>query len=110
MTYPERGGTVLAILDTGYTGFLYVPKEIFNRIKLDELKAKKLLGYIADGKSVKLWGALGTVSFPALELDRDGFIETSEGESEILIGMDGIRNLVTEIDCCERLVSIQLCR
>jgi len=109
-TFPENGLGALAVLDTGYTGFLFVPEKIFRKLGLHKLKPTKTTAEMANGSSNELIGSYGSVSFPSLEnVSVDGLIETSEGASEILIGMDGIRNLMIELDCCREFLSVQDC-
>jgi clan AA aspartic protease len=107
--YPANGRGVMAVLDTDYTGFVFIPKKLFARLHLDELKVTKVEAALADGSSIELTSALGAIKFPAANLKLDGVIETSEGATEILVGMEGIRRLFVELDCCRKRLSIEEC-
>jgi clan AA aspartic protease len=108
-TYPgvERG--VMAVLDTGYTGFLFVPRKLFKKLRLDELKAKKIEATMADGSHTIFVGALGSITVPELGVKMDGVIETTDGATEILIGMEGVRRLLIELDYCRKQLTAQDC-
>jgi len=107
--YPDKG-SVLAVLDTGYSGFLFVPPRIFKRLGLNKMKTKKSSALLADGSSSELTGAFGSVIFPNVNnLTVDGLIETSEGASEILIGMDGLKKMLVTIDFCVEMVNLEGC-
>ena len=108
-THPARGRGVMAVLDTGYSGFVFVPMKLFKRLHLNDLRVKKAEAALADGSLIELTRALGSVKFPTVNLKLDGMIETSEGAREILIGMEGIRRLFVELDCCRSQLSIQEC-
>ena len=60
-------GLVMAVLDTGFTGFLLVPSHVFNSLKLDELRPRVTTGQLADGTSIKLSGAYGILQIPELQ-------------------------------------------
>lgn len=107
--YPGKGDGVMAILDTGYSGFLFIPKKLFGRLRLSDLKPTIAEASLADGSSLRLTGAFGSIEFPSLGLEIDGLIETSEGAEEILLGMKGVRCLLLEIDCCLGRVEAQDC-
>jgi clan AA aspartic protease len=107
--YPRKGTGLMAVLDTGYSGFLFVPKNLFEKLHLHELKMTKTKAALADGSSVQLTGAFGSVSYPVLGLKIDGLIETSEDAQEILLGMQGIRRLFLELDCCKEQLRAQEC-
>ena len=100
----------LAVLDTGYSGFLYIPERLFRKLGFDKLRTKKLKATLADGGSFGLSGAYGSISFPSLEnLTVDGIVETSKGAREILIGMEGIRSLALELNCCRQTLNVASC-
>jgi len=107
--HPANGRGVMAVLDTGYTGFVFVPMKLFKLLHFNDLKLRKAEARLAGGSSIELTRALGSVTFPAINLKLDGAIETSEGATEILVGMEGIRRLVVELDGCGKLLNIQEC-
>ncbi len=109
-TYPSEGKGIAAVLDTGYSGFLFIPLKLFRKLALQKLQTKKVTAGLADGSSTELIGSYGSIDFPTLNYLRlDGLIETSHGAKEILIGMEGIRNLLIELDCCRRLLTAEEC-
>ena len=99
----------MAVLDTGYSGFLFVPEKIFKKLRLHDLEVKKARATLADGSSSELTGSFGSIGFPSLNLQLDGLIETTDGAAEILIGMEGVRNLFIDLDCCRRRLTAQDC-
>jgi clan AA aspartic protease len=108
-THPANGRGVMAVLDTGYTGFVFVPMKLFKRLHLNDLRVGKAEAILADGSSIELTRAFGSIKFPAFDLKLDGTIETSEGAKEILVGMEGMRRLFVELDCCGKQLNIQEC-
>jgi len=64
---------------------------------------------LADGSSIQLMGAFGSVSYPDVCLKVDGLIETSQDAKEILVGMQGIKRLFLELDCCREQLQVQEC-
>ena len=99
----------MAVLDTGYSGFLFVPEILFRKLRLHDLTIKKVKAGLADGSSTELTGSFGSIRFPSLDLQLDGLIETTKGAAEILIGMEGVRRLLIELDCCRRELTVQDC-
>jgi clan AA aspartic protease len=111
LRYPqEQDATVLAILDTGYSGFLYIPQRLFDRLGFPELRTKSAKATLADGTTLKLTSAYGSLSIPSLHrLTVEGIIETSKGAQEILIGMRAIRSLIVELNCCGGTTDAEEC-
>jgi clan AA aspartic protease len=107
--YPKKGRGVMAVLDTGYSGFLFIPKNLFEKLHLSDLKTTKTEAILADGSSIQLNGAFGSISYPDVGLKVDGLIETSKDAEEILVGMQGIRRLFLEFDCCREQLQVQEC-
>lgn len=109
--YPEsKDGTILAVLDTGYSGFLYVPTHIFRKLGFHKLKNKSVSATLADGSTLKLTASYGSICIPSLQnLTVEGMVETSKNAEEILIGMGGIRNLLLELDCCRETLNAENC-
>ncbi|MFW5936194.1 MAG: clan AA aspartic protease, partial [Candidatus Hadarchaeota archaeon] len=74
LIYPENG-KFLAIFDTGYEGFLLLPKDIFKELKFDELQLEERKLMLPDGSLVRSRGTFGNVRLGKDTLC-DGFIET----------------------------------
>lgn len=108
ITYP-RDGETHAIVDTGYEGFLLLPRSVFNESGLGELKLQSRRLLAADGKRFSTRGAYGAVELPALGTEIEGFIECTPTFNEILLGMQGLQGLVFEADTCINETRLRLC-
>lgn len=109
-SFPSAKNGVMAVLDTGYDGFLTIPGSLFKNLGFHKLKTNRVKAVLANGKTTDLVGAFGSIIFHSSDnLVVDGLIETGAGQSEILIGMDGIRNLLVELDCCMKRLTVQKC-
>lgn len=106
--YPPDG-TVLAVLDAGFTGFLLIPFKTFKALKLSQLKPRLLKGGLANGTSIELQAAFGILEIPELQFEDGGLIESSPGIRETLIGVSGMKKLRTVIDGCSRIITTQKC-
>ena len=116
-TFPSTNETgketkigIMAVLDRGYDGFVMLPERLFRKLEFHKLRTQRTKASLANGSSIDLMSAFGSVTFPSLnDLVVNGLIETGKGQSEILIGMDGIRNLLIELDCCKQNLKAQEC-
>lgn len=100
----------MAILDTGYDGFLVLPERLFRKLAFHRLNTQRFNATLANGKAIELIGAFGSLAFPSLDnLVINGRIETGKGQSEVLIGMDGIRSLLIELDSCKKALRAEKC-
>lgn len=106
--YPPDG-SVMAVLDTGFTGFLLVPNRIFSELRLDELKPIVTTGQLADGTSIQLRGAYGSLRISELDFMAEGLIETTPSMGEIILGIRGMKRLRTLVDGCRRLLVMERC-
>ncbi len=104
--YPEDG-ELLGLLDTGYSGFLLVPTTIFKELNLR--KNVVSTGTLANGAKVELAGDYASVEIPSLEFSVDGLVQTSSAMEEVLLGLDGIRELLITLDSCSRRITFQKC-
>ncbi len=107
-SYPRRGN-IFAFVDTGYSGFLLVPRRIFEELKLHQLATRVVDARLADGRVIKLSRAPGSIRFDEISVTVDGLIDTHQDVSEVLIGMDGIRNLILTVDSCRRKLLTDVC-
>ena len=90
-THFPPDGSVMAVLDTGFTGFLLVPNSVFRELRLDELKPIARAGKLADGTSIQLRGAWGTLRISELDfMDEGPMIETIPRIREIILGISAI--------------------
>ncbi len=108
LALPEKG-ELLAVLDTGYTGFLLLPEAMFRRLRFHELRVARVKGVLADGREVPLMGAYGSIAIPEINFLEDGLIETNPEVREVLLGMEGLRELRAEIDGCLQRLSVEKC-
>jgi clan AA aspartic protease len=104
-THYPPDGVVMAVLDTGFTGFLLIPFDTFQALKLDELKPRRVKGELANGSSIELQSAFGILEIPEVRFEDEGLIESNPDIREILLGMRGIKNLRTIIDGCRRTIT-----
>jgi len=105
----ERSASVTAIVDTGYSGFILLSEQLFNRLGFEELANESTSGRLADGSLVRMRSAYGTLRVSDLEFDLDGLVETCKGAETTLLGMDGIQGLALTIDSCAQESSARTC-
>ena len=108
VSHPRKGNTI-AVVDTGYSGFLLVQRRIFEKLKLHQLTTSVADAHLADGRVIKLTRAPGSIRFDENSLTVDGLIDTHQDVSEILIGMAGIRRLILTVDPCRRILLTDVC-
>jgi len=108
VTYP-RDGSVLAVFDTGYEGFAIIPKEIFKELKLNELYLHRRKIMLPNGELAESIGTYGKIRIVELNIAKDGFIETSEGVDEIVLGVEFANGLMLILDYCTKRFEISPC-
>jgi len=103
--YPERG-TVLAVIDTGYEGFLMVPKDVFQALEFYkfDLHQRKLM--LADGRYLTSYGTYGIVRVGDVKCE--GFIEFSNVD-ELVLGIEFLSNFRITLDYCFKRLEILKC-
>jgi clan AA aspartic protease len=99
----------MAVLDTGFTGFLLVPSSIFKELGLGELRPIVTKGQLADGTSIQLQGVYGSFRIPELDFKDEGLIETAPNIREILLGIRSMKRLRTLVDGCRNLLAMERC-
>lgn len=97
---PER--SLMAVVDTGYSGFLLLPRKTFRELSFDDLRKESSHAQMADGSVVELSSSYGSIRFQDVGEELDGLVQTCEGADEILIGMDGLRALAITVDGCAK--------
>lgn len=100
---------MVAVVDTGYSGFVLLPPHIFRDLGFDDLRRESSRAQLANGSVVELSSAYGTVVMTELAMRADGRIQTCDGAEEVLIGMDGIRGLALTVDCCNKVSYARVC-
>ena len=104
--YPERGELV-AVIDTGYEGFLLIPEDVFDYL-FEELETEKRKLILADKREVISRGTFGEILFESSVLD--GFIETAGGVEEFVVGAEFLKNFMLWLDYCTRTLNMWMCR
>jgi clan AA aspartic protease len=103
--YPERG-SVIAIIDTGYEGFLLIPSDVFDTT-FGELESERREIILADGRKVRSRGVFGEAILEPYVVD--GFIETVEGVNEFVVGAEFLESFKLELDYCTKTARLELC-
>jgi clan AA aspartic protease len=106
--YPEEG-QALAVVDTGYEGFMALPRDIFESLSFNELRLEKRKLILANGGVLRSEGTFGGFSTPELPFSVDGFIEAYEGLGEILLGVEAISGTRMLLDYCNRRMKVEAC-
>ena len=106
--YPSNG-SVEAIVDTGYEGFLAVPSSIFRAVRLDEIVTRQAVVEVADGRRLQSEVAYGTVELDGVKGEFDGPVETLAGLGEVLVGVRLLSEFRFTLDYCTRAVSVNPC-
>jgi len=107
--YPSNG-SIEAIVDTGYEGFLAVPSSIFRAVRLDEIVTRQAVVEVADGRRLQSEVAYGTVELDGVKGEFDGPVETLAGLGEVLVGVRLLSEFRFTLDYCTRAVSVNPCR
>jgi clan AA aspartic protease len=106
--YPPDG-SVVATIDTGYEGFLTIPMNLFEQLRLHELQESRRTLVLANGEVLTSKGAYATLRLPHLSVKLDGFVETYQGLDEIILGVEALSNFNAVLDYCSRRVSLRTC-
>ena len=101
--------SLLAVVDTGYTGFLMLPEPLFEKLRFSELKTEGTTATLADGREVTLRSAYGLIAIQGVELEVAGQVQTFDGAEETLLGMDGLREFSITIDSCDQVSTVRRC-
>lgn len=57
VTYPEDG-QVNAVIDTGFEGFLALPRDLFRTLRFDKLRLERMRLLLANGE-IRFWEVFG---------------------------------------------------
>jgi clan AA aspartic protease len=106
--YPTHG-LVSAVIDTGYQGFLSVPRTVFRELGLNELPIETRSLSLADGSFSKSKGCYARILIEHIGLRIDGFVESFKGLDEILMGVEALVNNRVILDYCTDKVRIDKC-
>jgi clan AA aspartic protease len=108
VTYPPEGSLV-ATVDSGYEGFLAIPMEIYEQLRLKELQQTSRTLVLADGQILTSNGTYATLRIPHISTKLDGFTETYRGLDEIILGVQALSNFNIVLDYCSGNVSLRTC-
>src|SRR5438445_5685341 len=106
--YPEEG-QVIAVVDTGYEGFVAVPHDVFTSLSFDHLHEEKRRLVVANGDVLDAAGAYGAYLAPDVPLYADGFVETYESLDEVLLGVEALSRAKMLLDYCSRRTRVERC-
>ena len=106
--YPGEG-SVAAIIDTGYEGFLSLPDSIFRKLGLNKLDGERGKISLPNGTLSHTRGSYAILVIPHMSLELDGFIETFPGLDEIILGVDALSKMRLLLDYCTRKIRIEKC-
>jgi len=101
--------TVVAVIDTGYEGFLAVPIDVFHRLGFNELQPVDRTLVLANGSVLTSKGVYAAVKLPHISFKLDGFIETYDGLDEIILGVEALSRFKSTFDYCSQRITIQPC-
>ena len=106
--YPPDG-SVVATIDSGYEGFLTVPMNVFEELRLDELQQSSRTLVLANGEILTSNGTYATLRMPHVSVRLDGFVETYPGLDEIILGVQALSHFNVILDYCSRRVGLRTC-
>jgi len=105
--YPENAN-LLALVDTGFDGFLIIPEDIFSQLGLDILVSEEPF---IRGICCKLRAKRAPIRLIFSEFDFviDGDCLTFSGSREVIIGLDALSEIEMRIIGCKRSGEITRC-
>ena len=103
--YPLAGHLV-AVVDTGYEGFVALPRDVFSSLFMG-LQVHKRMVMLANGTMVSSEGTYGAFRAEGIALEADGFVETYEGLDEVLLGVEALSHSSVLLDYCNRRVEVE---
>lgn len=107
LRYPSEG-TLNAMVDTGFDGYLIIPVNIFHELRLDAYEVPPDLIEVTEtfsGESIKLRTSQAIVEIQGL-LEKQVEIDTHENCSEPLLGRLFLQNLITTLNGLKRKTTV----
>lgn len=99
----------MAVVDTGYEGFIALPGDVFASLSLNELQPERRRLVLANGSILSAEGAYGAFEAPDIGLHSDGVIETYEGIEEVILGVEALSRAKVLLDYCDRRMTVESC-
>jgi len=96
--YPEEG-EVLALIDTGFNGFLIVPEDVFGAVGAVVVDEANIVGACCE---VRAKVSPIRIIIGGLNLSIDGECLTYEGAREVVLGMEVLSKLRITFDGCRK--------
>jgi len=106
--YPQEG-EALAVLDTGYEGFLAVPASIYRTLGLNELSQIHGEIILPSGEVIPTRLTYCVVEVVEAGTRLDGLVETFEELDEIVAGQELLSNLRVTLDYCRGYICVESC-
>ncbi len=100
---------MVAVIDTGYEGFLAVPTEIFEHLHLHELQQQSRDLVLANGDIVTSNGVYASLEMSHPRIKLNGFVETYHGLQEMILGVQALCRFKSTFDYCSKKISLQPC-
>lgn len=100
---------MVAVIDTGYEGFLAIPTDVYAYIHLDELQQQSRALVLANGDTVTSNGVFAILEIPHLRIKLSGFIETYQGLEEMMVGVQTLSHFKSTLDYCSKKMSLRPC-
>jgi len=101
--------SVVAVIDSGYEGFLAIPLDVFKHLLLDALQPQRRALVLANGAILTSKGAYAVLEIPHVAIRLSGFVETYNGLEEIILGVEALSRFKSTLDYCQKKISIQPC-
>ena len=95
--YPNEG-EVLALIDTGFNGFLTITKDIFEELGCIAYEKAKIIGICCKVAAKK---SPIRVAIPELNLTIDGECLTYDDAKEVLLGIEALSKLKLILNGCK---------
>ena len=107
-SYPGSG-SMEGTIDTGYQGFVAVPRNVFDALGLGELRTVRRVVELSDGRKLESLVASATAEVVGTGAQVDGPVEMVPGLSEVLVGTKFLSRFKLTLDYCLRISSLERC-